>query len=377
MRDFRGFVCPRGSQDDAEVKSVSAALRRVLPPAVFAVLPLLVLALAVGTAAREDTLALDFHHELYPEARDILAGRDPFPPPGSDLSDGSNQIWPVAAAIAAIPFVLLPPGLADWAVTLVLVLCVPVTLLLLGVRDWRIHGVAFLWAPTLSAIQTGNLTLPLAVLAALALRYRRHEVGAGLAVGLAVALKFFLWPLIPWLVVQRRLLTALVAVAVAAAALLATMAFSSLPDFLRLVRELADTFAGLSYTPYALLVDLGTPSAVARALTLAAGFALLAACLARRSISLVIAAALVLSPIVWLHFGALLLVPLAVTRPRLDWVWLVPIVMALVPGTHNGDPWQTALFLATSALVLGMCATSERDVSPPVQGGAVTADNTG
>ena len=61
----------------------------------------------------------------------------------------------------------------------------------------------------------------------------------------------------------------------------------------------------------------------------------------RRSLGLAIAAALVLSPIVWRHFFVLLLVPLALSRPRFDAVWLIPIGLWVGDGTFNGAPWQT------------------------------------
>ena len=70
--------------------------------------------------------------------------------------------------------------------------------------------------------------------------------------------------------------------------------------------------------------------------------AILALAWRRRSLTLAIAAALVLSPVVWRHFFVLLLVPLAIARPRLDVLWLVPIGMWLGDGTFNGAPWQTA-----------------------------------
>ena len=46
------------------------------------------------------------------------------------------------------------------------------TLRALDVRDWRCYGVAFLWPPVLSAIQTGNITLLLGLCAALVWRFR-------------------------------------------------------------------------------------------------------------------------------------------------------------------------------------------------------------
>ena len=58
----------------------------------------------------------------------------------------------------------------DAVLTALLILLVPATLLVLGVRDWRVYGAALLWAPVTVAVQTANLSLPLAFAAALAWR---------------------------------------------------------------------------------------------------------------------------------------------------------------------------------------------------------------
>ena len=80
-----------------------------------------------------------------------------------------------------------------------------------------------------------------------------------------------------------------------------------------------------------------------------------------QSFALAIGAALVLSPIVWLHFFALLALPLAVAVPRFGWPWLLPLALWLVPGTYNGAPWQTVLAL----VVLGatITVTARREIS--------------
>ena len=46
----------------------------------------------------------------------------------------------------------------------------------------------------------------------------------------------------------------------------------------------------------------------------------------QRAFALLIAASLVLTPIVWLHYFAILIVPLAIARPRFDLTWLLPVV---------------------------------------------------
>ena len=149
-------------------------------------------------------------------------------------------------------------------------------------------------------------------------------------------MKFFLWPVVLWLVATGRRGAAVISAAIAVASLVLLVPWIGILDYVRLLRKLGATFDGLSYTPYALLVDLGAPSSVARAVTLLLGAAVIALAWRRRSLGLAVAAALCLSPIVWRHFFALLAVPLAISRPRFDLVWLVPLGMWVGPGTLTG-----------------------------------------
>ena len=51
----------------------------------------------------------------------------------------------------------------------------------------------------------------------------------------------------------------------------------------------------------------------------------------RRSFTCAVAATLALSPIVWLHYLVLLLVPLAIIRPRFSAIWLLPVLLWVSP----------------------------------------------
>jgi hypothetical protein len=334
---------------------MTGAARKALEITALGIVPILALVLGLATFAGQDRLALDFHEELYPQARAVVDGHDPYPAPNADLSDGTNAIWPMAAVLPVVPLTALPADAADWVVSLLVVAALVGALRVFEVRDWRVYGITLLWAPVIDAYQTGNVTLPLVLLLALTWRYRTRVAPAGCALGVALALKFFLWPALLWLAAVRRTRAALVAFALAAASLLLLLPFTSVEDYLRLLHNLSNTFEGLSYTFYAVLVDLGAPSSVARAATLALGAVVLALAWRRRSLGLFVAAALVLSPIVWRHFFALLVVPLAIAKPRFGPAWLLPLAFWFVPGTYNGDSWQTALALATAAATFAVC----------------------
>jgi len=66
--------------------------------------------------------------------------------------------------------------------------------------------------------------------------------------------------------------------------------------------------------------------------------------------ALVLAVTLILcaSPIVWGHYFALFIIPLAVVRPRLSPVWICLFPLWLCPLT-NPDRWQAVVALVTFA----------------------------
>ena len=344
--------------DASTTSGLRVAFRRLAPLILLGVLPLISLAIAFSTYSRSDTTALDFHHELYPEAKLVLHGNNPYPTAGADLSDGSNNIWPIAAVIPIMPLTLLPPAAADWTMTFLVLASLAGALWLLGVRDWRIYGISLLWPPVISSYQTANMTLPLCLLCAVAWRLRHRTWLPGVALGAALAIKFFLWPLTLWLAATGRLRASLTSVMIAAASLLLILPFTGIGTYVGLLRNLSDTFDDKSYTIYALLVDIGAPSPVARAATLAVGGVMIACAWRRRSLGLAIGAAIVLSPIVWLHFFALLIVPLALARPKFQPAWLLALPMWLIPGTGNGNTWQTALALVVLCAILATCERS-------------------
>lgn len=349
-------ILPRSEAGGApKAVGLRVAFRRLAPVILLGVIPLISLVIGLSTYSRSNTTALDFHHEIYPEAKLVVHGTNPYPPADADLSDGTNNIWPVAAVLPIVPLTLLPPAVADWTMTFLVLASLAGALWILGVRDWRVYGVTLLWPGVISAYQTANATLPLCLLCALAWRYRNRRWLPGLVIGAALAVKFFLWPLVLWLAAIRQWRASLLSVAVAGASLLLIVPFTPISAYFDLLRNLSNTFDDKSYTIYALLADIGAPSPVARAVTLAVGGALIALCWRRRSFTLAIGAALVLSPIVWLHFFALLVVPLAIARPRFGAAWLLALPLWLVPGTENGDPWQNALALVVLIAILLVC----------------------
>ena len=149
---------------------------------------------------------------------------------------------------------------------------------------------------------------------------------AGITVGVALALKFFLWPLVIWLAALRRWRDAAIAAGFALATLLLVLPFISLPEYARLLRRLGTTFDQDSFSPFGLSRSWGHPIASRTWSQLVIGIVVLAIAWRLQSFVLFVAAALLLSPIVWLDYYAVLAVPLAIVRPRLSVLWLLPLL---------------------------------------------------
>jgi hypothetical protein len=161
--------------------------------------------------------------------------------------------------------------------------------------------------------------------------------------------------------VTRRVRAALVCVAVGIVTLVAGWAvigFADARSYPHLLSVLTQVEQRFSYSPLAFFrFSERTGSLVSLALVV-----LLAAAVAfasrgsdgdRRSFAVAIAGALIATPLLWLHYLALLYVPIALYRPRLSGVWLLPLVLWLTPASHaNGSAWRIALTLAVVALVV-------------------------
>lgn len=344
-------------------RGLGPALRRAAAHVTLGVLPVVAIVTMVWIANGSNSIAADFHNEIYPQAKLMLAGEDPYPSPGSDLTAGRNYIWPPLPVFVASPLTLLAPADADLVAAIVGLVAFMAALFVVGVRDWRVYGAAFLWPQVLADIRVAHYSLVLCLAIAIAWRMRSRLVVPGLTVGIAIGLKFFLWPLVLWLAALRRFREAAIACGVAAATLLLLIPFTDVPDYVRVLRELGATFDQDSYTPYGLLVQAGAPSRVATLLSLAVGFSLIALAWRRRSFALFVASSLVLSPIVWLDYFALLAIPLAVVKPRFGPLWLLPLLTWGVTGAGagNGDVIAMVRVLGVFAFVVWYTARAESD----------------
>lgn len=311
-------------------------------------------------------------------ANDVLAGRDPYPT-GEELDRelGSPYAYPPLLAVLVTPLAALPEHTASTFVpgvlfTLLLVAATVGALLLLEVRDWRCYPIALLYPVTLEAVEYGAIGPVLLFLLALLWRCRdRLWTSAGSA-GAAVVLKLFLWPVLVWLAITGRIRAAVAAtLGGIALALLswAAIGFAGLGDYAHLLRRLSDIEAANSYSAYAVLRALEVPSGLAQAIIVACGIALLALAFRaardgvggpvdrdRRSLTLALAAALVVTPILWLHYLVLLLLPIALARPRLSALWFAPLAMTVFEALdwYRGWPRGDGRALASVAILIAL-----------------------
>jgi hypothetical protein len=273
-------------------------------------------------------------------------------------------------AFLVSPFEALGVDAATVLWTLLSLAAIGTALWLLGVRDWRCYCLTALYPTTRSAVILGTVGPLLLLAVGAAWRWRDRLLAAGAAAGAAVALKLFLWPLAVWFAVLGRLRTALAAVGFALAFVFvpwAAIGFAGIGDYPDLLRRLADDEATASYSVEALGVRAHLPetAAVILSLLVTAGLLVLAVLVARdrgrtprdrevAALTLCLAAALAASPIVWMHYFLLLLVPLALIRPRLSLLWLVPFAywplgLAAWPGA---DAEKLGIALVTTLVLL-------------------------
>ena len=329
--------------------------------------------LAVGwvlvIGLRKHAMAFDFEHAYLPAARAVLAGHSPYPPATvAAFFPKTAFIYPPLTAYLVAPFTLVSAAVADAVVSALAIGLVIGILWLLGVKDWRCYTVAFLWVPTYSALQTGNVTLLLTIGLALLWRYRKHTVVSAVLTGALIALKLFFWPLLIWLVVTRRFRAAggaLVAAAVLIVAPWAGIGFAGMTGYPHLLSVLTKAERADGYSIPALLAG-GLGWRIADVVGIAIGLAVLTAAARagrqdeRRSFALTIAGVLLLTPIIGMHYFVFLLVVLALYTPRFGWAWAAPLLFWVGPQVGNGAAWQTAAVLAVAAGTFALATRQPR-----------------
>ena len=337
--------------------------RRRLLTTAFASLALGTLLVLVAISAREELLAWDVRFAYLPAAEAVLDGESPYPELDDPiLEEQKGYVYPPQLLLLLIPLTALPVGAVAILFAIGMLALLGLTLYVLGVRDVRCFAAAVLWVPAISGVLHSNVSIPLAFALALLWRYRDAVWPSALALGLSVSAKLLFWPLFVWMLATRRLRATAAAVLIGLGVTLgawAAIGFAGLLEYPDLLERLSEIQSERSYSFAGIASALGLGEVAGAALMLAGGATLVGFCavFARhgdeaRSFTCAVAATLALSPVVWLHYLVVLLVPLAILRPRFSLIWLLPMLLWVSPKPGYADGLTTLLPGIAAAILL-------------------------
>jgi hypothetical protein len=326
--------------------------------------------LAIGGT---DELGWDFRYSYLRAAQLVLDGGSPYPPlDDAVLGSGTEYVYPPQLAVALAPLAALPSDFVVWVAFAGALGALVGALLLLGVRDVRCYASVLVWGSTSNALEMTNLSAFLALALALAWRFRATVWPLATILGLTISVKLFLWPLALWAVATKRYRAAVGAIGLGLVVTFgawAVIGFEDLARYPELLRRFSEIHGENSYSIVAVAAALGFGTVYGQALSLVIGGALAALALYfgwqmrdDRSFIAAIGAALALTPVAWLHFYVLLVVPLAIARPRFAPIWLLPIVLWVCPRAGNGDGVQPFIPAAVVAVLLVALVATPKDV---------------
>lgn len=291
----------------------------------------------------------------------VLHGHSPYvAPTAAAVSHFDKFVYPPVAALLFAPFTAFPSGVARGLMFFAGLAAIIAALRLLRVEDWRCYSLALVSAPAFNSLGVGAITSFLLLGAAVAWRYRDNAVVAAVATAFTAVLKLFLWPIAVWLVATRRWRAAVLCAGVSVVLLLggwAVIGFAGLHSYPKLVHLLEQVEGPVSYSLVALLgLKGGAETAATVVLSLAGVGAIWLAARGpggdRRALAVAVVVSLVATPLLWMHYFLFIYVPIALYRPRLSGLWLLPLLLWATPATHShGITWRIALALGVLAVV--------------------------
>ena len=318
--------------------------------------------------APSDRFGWDFRYQYFAGAGNVAHGRPLYLSPHDATLQQALEgirayVYPPQVAVMLVPLTPLSSDAATVVALLASLAAIVGSLAVVGVRDVRCYAVVLIWTPTIGALTVVNLTPFLSLALALAWRLRSTSWPLATVLGLALPAKLLLWPMLLWAFVVRAR-TGLLALGVAMGATFscwALIGFQGLGGYAELLQRLLELHAENSYSIFGMAKTLGLGETAGRLLTLAVGALLLAACVAFarrgddfRSFTCAVAATLALSPIVWLHYLLLLLVPLAVARPRFSVIWLLPVLLWISPKPGYAEGYEAFVPAIAAAILLSV-----------------------
>ena len=345
----------------------------------------------------------DFRGDLFNAATAILHGHNPYRTGyiahlaeivrhnGGVNPSFAVPVYPAPVLLAAVPFGLLPLWLGGTLFIGASVVGMGWGLRLLGVRDWRCILLALISWPALFGLWFGTLSPLLVLGAGIAWQGRERASRCASAIAAMVMAKVFPWPMMAWLLIQKRWRTFGLIVILAAVTGLAAWSVIGLHTLLtypQMLSNLSTVEARAGVSVYAAFISFGIGSNAALVLALACAGGLTAAAWrmahrpggAANAFGLLVVAALAASPLVWVHYEVLLFVPIALLSPNLSVLWFLPVVSGLVPVPIFQSHTQMLMWPAIEVvLVVALCRVpapsgvaahqTEPGVAPALQAG--------
>jgi hypothetical protein len=305
----------------------------------------------------------DFYATVWEPNRHVLDGRSAY-----DLEHAFSAVYPPSGFLPLLPLSWFDPQIAVIVFQLMLLAAAALTMWALRVRDPRMWALWITSPLVLLPVLGGNIT-PVVVLAvALMWRWRDRAKLAGVALAAGVAVKLFVAPLAVWLLLTRRYVAAAVSAAASVAMILVSWAligFDSLADYPTILDRASDVWGPDGPYVQGLAQQLGLGGTAALAVGILVAVVLFA--VASRvgetpALAMCCLACLALSPVAWVFYAGILVVPLAAAR--LPWTWWLVLLGFWVSWWHSPLPYKSVwLSTATIAVALGMvllCSDARR-----------------
>jgi Glycosyltransferase family 87 len=303
-----------------------------------------------------------FDFKIFWEAgKNLLDGERIYPSHAElDLATRTYFVYPPVVAVAFVPFSLLPLVVAGALYSLLALLATGMTLRVLGIEDKRCYIALLFWMPVLQGVGLGTIAPFLALALAIAWKYRHSALTMPLVLSVAVVAKLFLWPLLFWLVATRRWRAAALSGLATAVLVLVPWALLGFRDFdwyPHALRLLLDHEQQLGFSASTALGPLHA-NVVAPAIQLGAVLAIFFLARQedgdRRSFSAAVICALLLSPLVWIHYFVVLVVPIALASRRFGWMWVLPAAAFWPPPNNLHHPWIASCVFCVFAVAGGL-----------------------
>ncbi len=352
---------------------------------VLAVLLLSVLVYFVGTEAGAvydfqgwSGTRTDFYGTVWQPNHQVLHSKNPYQDPSLNADPAS--VYPPSGFLPYLPLSWLPPYTAVVLFQLLLISAAAGILVALQIRrpeQWAL----WLTCPLVVLPVIGGNITPIVVLGiALMWRWRDRAGLAASALTAAIAIKLFAAPLLIWLLITRRYRAAAITAIAAPAVILTSwglIGFRGLLDYPAVLRLASTAFGADGPFLQGLARQLGQSPGVALLIGAVVASALVV--VAPRtgeveSLALVSLACLALSPVVWIFYAGILVVPLAAAQLRVT-VWLILPVFWSVSWWYTPLPYKSAELsvvnlLICAALVAVVFAGQGRPLAHPTSASA-------